>query len=161
MVVDEVARRFGISKWKKHDNARQAFDSMRRVVFVEPQSFMNLSGVPVRVIAAWYRTRPSEILVISDDMDLPFGKLRMRASGGHGGHNGLRSIIDANGDGFPRIRIGVDRPAGDSIDHVLSPFDATERTALPTIITAAADGIELWLNDGISAAMQAVNAWVG
>ena len=159
MVVDEVARRFGISSWKKKDNARQALDSARRVVFLEPQSFMNLSGVPVRVIAAWYRTQPTDILVISDDMDLPFGKLRMRASGGHGGHNGLRSIIDANGDAFPRIRVGVGRPANDSIDHVLSPFDSAERDTLPHIIAAAADGVEAWLDHGLDRAMQFINAW--
>lgn len=161
MVVDETARRFGVSKWKTHDNARQAFDSSRRVVFVEPQSFMNASGTPVRVIAAWYRTPPSEVLVISDDMDLPFGRLRMRARGGHGGHNGLRSIIDAIGDEFPRIRVGVSRPTSDSIDHVLSPFDPLERAALPKIIAAAADGVESWLNDSLSTAMQSVNSWTG
>ena len=159
MVVDEVARRFGVSIWKKKDNARQALDATRRVLFMEPLSFMNLSGVPVRVAAAWYRTQPADILVISDDMDLPFGKLRMRPSGGHGGHNGLRSIIAANGDGFPRIRIGVGRPAFDIIDHVLSPFDASERTALPSMITAAADGVECWLDQGLDRAMLLMNTW--
>jgi PTH1 family peptidyl-tRNA hydrolase len=157
MVVDEVARRYGITAWKKRDNAQQAVDSVRRTVFVKPSSFMNLSGAPVRLISSWYRTPPSEILVVSDDMDLPFGKLRMRAGGGHGGHNGLRSIIATIGEGFPRIRIGVGRPQHDSIDHVLGSFNDEERAALPPIVTTAADGVDLWLREGLEPAMQLVN----
>lgn len=159
MVVDEVAQRLGMDTWKTKDSARQAFDSRRRIVLVEPTSFMNLSGAPVRLISSWYRTPPPQILVISDDMDLPFGKMRMRPSGGHGGHNGLRSIIATIGDGFPRLRVGVGRPAYDTIDHVLSPFSKDESAALPDVIAAAATGVELWLEHGIEHAMQSVNPW--
>jgi PTH1 family peptidyl-tRNA hydrolase len=159
MVVDEVARRFGIAGWKKKDAAQQAFDSTRRIVFVKPTSFMNLSGTPVRLIASWYRTPPDGVLVVSDDMDLPFGKLRMRPSGGHGGHNGLRSVIATIGEGFPRIRVGLGRPEHDSIDHVLSQFDDDERRALPEIVAAAADGVILWIEQGLEAAMRFVNTW--
>jgi PTH1 family peptidyl-tRNA hydrolase len=159
MVVDELARRFGVTQFRTKDKARQALLSDRRVVLVEPTSFMNLSGVPVRLIASWYRTPPADILVVGDDMDLPFGKLRMRPSGGHGGHNGLRSIIATLGNEFPRLRIGVGRPAYDSIDHVLSPFTSDERAALPPIVSAAADGVERWLEDGVEPAMQFANAW--
>jgi PTH1 family peptidyl-tRNA hydrolase len=160
MVVDEVAARYGLSSWKTKDSARQIFDSKRRVVLVEPTSFMNLSGAPVRLISSWYRTPPEGVLVIVDDMDLPFGSLRMRPFGGHGGHNGLRSIIATIGDRFPRVRVGVGRPEHESIDHVLSPFSAEERALLPRIIGAAADGVQLWLDDGLEAAMQFVNNWV-
>jgi len=159
MVVDEVARRYGIAKWKKHDGAHQASDATHNVVFVKPLTFMNLSGTPVRLISSWYRTPPEDVLVASDDMDLPFGKLRMRPFGGHGGHNGLRSIIATIGEGFPRIRIGLGRPGYDGADHVLSPFREDERRALPEIVAAAADGVERWLDDGIDAAMQFVNTW--
>lgn len=159
MVVDEVARRFGVSSWKNKDSAKQHYDSKRRVVLVEPTSFMNLSGTPVRLISSWYRTPPSEVLVVVDEMDLPFGALRMRPFGGHGGHNGLRSIIGTITDQFPRIRVGVGRPQYDTIDHVLSPFSAEENTQLPTVIAAAADGVELFLNEGLDAAMQFVNNW--
>ena len=122
LVVDEVARRFGISGWKKKDSAEQVFDGARRVVFVKPTSFMNLSGTPIRLISSWYRTPPEDVLVIADDMDLQFGRLRLRPFGGHGGHNGLRSAIATIGDRFPRLRIGVGRPENDSIDHVLGSF---------------------------------------
>ncbi len=159
MVVDELARRFGISSWKHKDSAEQAFDSNRRLVLVKPTSFMNLSGTPVRLISSWYRTPPEDVLVIVDEMDLPFGALRMRPFGGHGGHNGLRSIIATIGDKFPRIRFGVGRPKFDTIDHVLSPFSAEERAELPSIVEGAAEGTELWLDSGLERAMQFVNNW--
>lgn len=159
MVVDEVARRCGVTSWKKKDGAHQAVDSVRDVVFVKPTTFMNLSGTPVRLISSWYRTPPPRVLVVSDDMDLPFGKLRMRPFGGHGGHNGLRSIIATIGEEFPRLRIGLGRPHFDSVDHVLSPFQDEEQRTLPHVIVAAADGVERWLAEGVEAAMQFVNTW--
>lgn len=159
MVVDELARRYGVSSWKKKDSAEQHLDSSRRVVLVKPTSFMNLSGTPVRLISSWYRTPPEQILVIVDEMDLPFGALRMRPFGGHGGHNGLRSIIATIGDRFPRLRFGVGRPQHDTIDHVLSPFSTDEAARLPEIIAAAADGAELWLEQGLERGMQFVNNW--
>jgi PTH1 family peptidyl-tRNA hydrolase len=159
MVVDEVARRRGVSTWKKKDGAQQAIDAAHNVVFVKPVTFMNLSGTPVRLISSWYRTPPQDVLVISDDMDLRFGKLRMRPFGGHGGHNGLRSVIATIGEEFPRIRIGLGRPEFDGADHVLSPFRENEKRALPHVVVAAADGVERWLDDGTEAAMQFVNTW--
>jgi len=164
MVVDELARRFGVDQWRTKDQARQALVNGRGIVLVEPVSFMNASGVPVRVIASWYRVPPENILVISDDMDLPFGKLRMRPTGGHGGHNGLRSIIATMGENFVRLRFGVGRPPSEHgpepIDHVLSPFSVDEARALPPIIEAAANGAEQWLASGLETAMQYVNTWV-
>jgi peptidyl-tRNA hydrolase, PTH1 family len=159
MVVDEIARRFNVTSWKKKDSAFQYYDSSRGVVLVKPTSFMNLSGTPVRLISSWYRTQPENVLVIVDEMDLPFGALRMRPFGGHGGHNGLRSIIATIGDRFPRIRVGVGRPEYESIDHVLSPFTQDERAQLPAIISAAADGALLWLERDLDAAMQFTNNW--
>jgi PTH1 family peptidyl-tRNA hydrolase len=160
MVVDELASRYGLTSWKTKDSARQIYDSRRRVVLVEPTSFMNLSGTPVRLISSWYRTPPEDVLAVVDDMDLPFGSLRMRPFGGHGGHNGLRSIIATIGDRFPRLRIGVGRPEFESVDHVLSAFNADEQQVLPRIIGAAADGVQRWLDDSLEAAMQYVNNWV-
>jgi PTH1 family peptidyl-tRNA hydrolase len=159
MVADEVARRHGISKWKKRDSAEQAYDSVDRIVFVKPSSFMNLSGTPVRLISSWYRTPPDLVLVIVDEMDLPFGKLRMRPFGGHGGHNGLRSIVATIGEDFPRLRIGVGRPEYDSIDHVLSPFKHDELRKLPSIVAAAAEAVQLWLKEGLDSAMRYANTW--
>lgn len=159
MVVDEVARRYGVVSWRKKDSAEQAYDSVRRIVFVKPTSFMNLSGTPVRLISSWYRTPPELVLVVVDEMDLPFGKLRLRPFGGHGGHNGLRSIIATIGDRFPRLRIGVGRPQYDSIDHVLSPFTSDELRDVPSIVAAAADAVDVWLSDGLDAAMRFANSW--
>jgi len=159
MVLDEIASHYGLTSWKNQDSAKQLFDSQRRLVLVEPTSFMNLSGTPVRLISSWYRTAPENVLVVVDDMDLPFGSLRMRPFGGHGGHNGLRSIIATIGDRFPRLRVGVGRPEHDSIDHVLAPFTSEEQQALPQIVEAAARGAQLWFEEGLEAAMQWVNNW--
>jgi len=159
MVVDEFARRLGIDRWKTKDGARQAYDSARGLVLVEPQTFMNNSGVPVRIVASWYRVPPEDMLVVYDDMDIPFGKLRLRASGGHGGHNGMRSIIATMGENFARLRIGVGRPEYDSIDHVLAPFTSEQAEQATEIVAAATDGVMCWYERGIEAAMQFANTW--
>ena len=159
IVVDALASHYGLSGWKKKDAAKQIYDAQRRLVLVEPMSFMNLSGTPVRLISSRYKTPPQEVLAIVDDMDLPFGSLRMRPFGGHGGHNGLRSIIATIGDRFPRLRVGVGRPEYDSIDHVLGNFSNEENAALPRIVEAAVEGARLWLEESLEAAMQFVNNW--
>jgi len=159
MVVDEVARRFGSVHWRKKDVARQAHVAPRGVVLVEPLTYMNESGYPVRKIAAWWKAPRPGILVISDDLDLPFGKLRLRSSGSSGGHNGLKSLIEElGGDDFPRLRVGIGR-GRDAIDHVLSPFEDGERQAIEAIVAAAADGALLWLEQGLTPAMNFVNGW--
>ncbi len=157
LAVDEVAQRLSVGSWKAKDGARQAYDSQRKLVLVEPQTYMNNSGVPLRLIASWYRTPPESVLVVYDDMDLPFGKVRMRPFGGHGGHNGMRSIIATMTDRFPRIRIGLGRPQNDGIDHVLGTFSAEERLLLPKILDIAAQGVLTWLDDGTDAAMRLIN----
>ena len=149
-----------MDSWKTKDGARQSYDSQRKLVLVEPQTYMNNSGVPLRIIASWYKTPPESLLVIYDDMDLPFGTLRMRPFGGHGGHNGMRSIIATMTDRFPRLRVGVGRPDlahDNAIDHVLSTFSASERELLHKVIDAAVDGAQRWLDEGTDAAMQFVN----
>lgn len=159
LVVDEVARRYGMTSWRKKDSAEQAFDSVRRVLLLKPTSYMNLSGTPVRLISSWYRTPPEAVLVVADEMDLPFGTLRMRPFGGHGGHNGLRSVIATIGDRFPRLRVGVGRPQYDSVDHVLGAFTPAELRELPAIVAAGADAVNLWLTQGLDAAMRFANTW--
>lgn len=161
-VVDELGVRYGVERWKQRDSARQAYVSGRNLVLVKPTSFMNLSGAPVRLISSWYRTPPEGVLVVADDIDLPFGKVRMRPFGGHGGHNGLRSVIATIGEGFPRLRIGVGRPKeDDAVDHVLTPFDANERALLPSIVAAAADAVQIWLDENVDAAMRFANTFTG
>ncbi|MBV9103900.1 MAG: aminoacyl-tRNA hydrolase [Candidatus Eremiobacteraeota bacterium] len=159
MVVDEIAKRLGVTHWRKKDFARQAHVASKRVVLVEPITFMNNSGWPVRKIASWWKTPRPEILVISDDLDLPFGKLRLRANGSSGGHNGLKSLIDElGGQDFPRLRVGIGR-GREAIDHVLGDFHGDERETMQCVVDAASDGALLWLDGGIVPAMNAVNGW--
>lgn len=160
IVVDALAERWGLGKrdWQKKGEARYALDRDRRTILVEPQSFMNLSGPPTQGLATFYKVPPPRILVVVDDLDLPFGALRMRAEGSSGGQNGLKSLIGVFGTGFPRLRVGIGRDhEGDAIDRVLSEFDPDEAAALPAIVARAVEGIELWLSDGVAAAMNRVN----
>ena len=148
-----------MAHWKARDEALQAHVAASSVVLVKPQSYMNDSGRPLGKIANWWKTPSAEVLVVSDDLDLPFGRLRMRASGGSGGHNGLKSIIDHLGDTFGRLRIGIGRGREETIDYVLSNFSAEEERELPTLIEVAADGVIRWLERGATDAIQYVNAW--
>ena len=158
-VLDEVAARLAVGSWRKKDGAAQAYVAGRDVVLVKPLTYMNESGGPLGSVAGWYKVQPADVLVVSDDLDLPFGRLRMRAGGGSGGHNGLKSIIARFDEDFPRLRLGIGRGRSDTIDYVLSPFSADEESALPTLIGVAADGVERWLDRGATDAIQFVNAW--
>ncbi len=158
-VVDEVARRLGVASWKKKDGAEQAHVAARAVVLAKPLSFMNDSGIPLSRIAGWWKTPAPELLVVSDDLDLPFGRLRMRASGGSGGHNGLKSVIAHFGEAFPRVRVGIGRGRSDTIDYVLASFAPDEERELAKLIGVAADGIERWLASDTAGAIALVNGW--
>jgi len=120
---------------------------------------MNDSGTPTASAARWYKIEPERMLVVSDDLDLPFGRIRMRASGGSGGHNGLKSLIEQFGEDFPRLRIGIGRDGRDTIDYVLATFSSEERSGLELIVPIAANAAERWLAEGPTAAMQDVNGW--
>ena len=132
----------------------------RGLLLAKPQTFMNNSGSPLRIVASWYKVPPESLLVISDDLDLPFGKLRMRRSGSSGGHNGLKSIITYFGEEFPRLRVGIGRDHdGEAIGRVLGKFSEVEQAALPAIIGAGADAVERWIDAGVEPAMQFANSW--
>ena len=161
IVVDELARRLGVEAgWKTKDGARQIVDRTHGVVLVEPQTFMNDSGEPTVRIAAWHKVPPPQILVVVDDLDLPFGKLRMRERGSSGGHNGLKSLIAHFGEDFPRLRIGIGRDSGgEAIDRVLGAFAPDEESQLPPIIDACVQGILLWLDSKSVTAINFVNSF--
>ncbi len=159
-MLDEVASRLGAGSWKTKDDARQVHVAAARVVLVKPLSYMNESGVPLARIAAWWKAPPAGLLVISDDLDLPLGRLRLRPSGGSGGHNGLRSIIEHFGEDFPRLRVGIGRgDEADAIDRVLSRFDDGEERVLREVVATAAEGVERWLAQGTAAAIPLLNGW--
>jgi PTH1 family peptidyl-tRNA hydrolase len=162
MVVDEIARRLGIGEgdWKTKDRARQAQAGGRDLLLVEPQSYMNESGVPTRLVAAWFRIPAERILVVYDELDLPFGRLRVRDSGSSAGHNGMKSIISYFGTEIPRLRVGIGRDDGaEAIDRVLGTFSERERSLLPLVVRAAADAAFLWLDNGITTASNMANGW--
>jgi PTH1 family peptidyl-tRNA hydrolase len=121
---------------------------------------MNRSGLAVRALVERFEVPLDALLVVHDDLDLPLGALRVRASGGHGGHNGLRSILDALGSGeFPRVKVGIGRPAGKGqvVDHVLSPFDPDEEPLVPPLLERAADAAEAVGLEGPLLAMNRFN----
>lgn len=132
-----------------------------RVILARPQTYVNVSGEAVRDLRRRHRLRPQDILVVVDDLDLPLGRLRLRARGSDGGHNGLKSIIAALGSTeFPRLRVGIGRPpAGvDPADHVLTRFTPDEQAAIDTALDRAAEAIEAVVAEGLERAMSRFNA---
>jgi len=125
------------------------------VTLAKPQTFMNLSGGPVAALRSFYKIPPDQILVIHDDLDLPFETIRLKLGGGDGGHNGLRSVTAALGTrDYLRTRVGIGRPPGrmDPADFVLRDFSAAERKLLPLVLERAADAVEVLLRQGLAAA---------
>jgi peptidyl-tRNA hydrolase, PTH1 family len=130
-----------------------------QVLLVKPETFMNLSGRAVRQVMDFYKLTPDAVLMVSDDISLPLGKLRARSKGSHGGQNGLRNIQECLGtDAYPRLRIGVGAPnPGEAVDYVLSRFKPGEKAAVEDAIAKAADGVVVWVRQGIEACMNRVN----
>jgi PTH1 family peptidyl-tRNA hydrolase len=121
-------------------------------VLAQPRSYMNESGGPVAALLAFYKVAPARLAVVHDELDLPFGTLRVKLGGGDNGHNGLRSLRRSLGSGdFYRVRVGIGRPPGrqDPADFVLRPFPAAERRELPLVLETAADATESLLADGL------------
>lgn len=161
MVLDEFAARHGIKMTKVQSQALIGSGKIdnRSVIPVKPMTYMNLSGRAIGTLCRYYRIRLTNLMVIYDEIDLPFGEIRIRASGGSGGHNGMNSIIQELGREFPRIRIGVGRPTGrmEPADHVLQNFSKLEGEAVAGILDRAVDALEMYLTDGVNAAMNTFN----
>jgi PTH1 family peptidyl-tRNA hydrolase len=130
-----------------------------KLLLVKPQTFMNLSGRCVRQLVDFYQLPLDELLVVCDDINLPLGKLRVRARGTHGGHNGLRDIQQHLGTTeYARLRIGVDAPAqDDAVDHVLGRFRSSERDVIEDAIRAAAQAVIVWAHQGVETCMNQFN----
>ncbi len=132
-----------------------------RVLLAKPMTYMNVSGEAVAALLAFYKITPDDLLVVSDDLDLPVGRLRLRGEGGAGGQKGVASIIRQLGlEAFARLRVGIGRPPGqmDPADYVLRPFSAQEEEEMALVRQRAGDAIEVWLAAGIAAAMNQFNA---
>lgn len=137
----------------------------QRVALVKPQTYMNLSGQAVSALRSWYKIDLArDLLVIYDDMDLPFGRLRFRERGSAGTHNGMRSIIAQLGSSeFPRLRVGIDQAPGhqDAASYVLSRFSKEEAAELPDLLGRVADAVELVVREGLTVAMNRYNSVSG
>jgi len=164
MVIDRLAARLGAgaAKHMHHSLVQQAAVAGEKILLAKPQTYMNASGEAVAALLRWYRLPLFDLLVISDDMDLPVGRLRLRKTGGHGGHNGLRSIIElVGGRDFTRLRVGIGRPADcrhDPVDWVLGRFTPEEMELIAPALDAAAEAVETAVAEGIDAAMNRYNA---
>lgn len=161
-VVDELARRHGFSGERSEKRALTQTGSIgsARVKLAKPQTFMNRSGESARALVDFYDIPLERLLVIHDDLDTPFGSIRLRKSGGHGGQNGLRSIIQHLGSqDYARLRFGIGRPPGrmSPVDFVLQPFKGDAAIQAGEMVGRAADAVEAWLVDGIEAAMSRFN----
>ncbi len=159
--VDKLAERHKIKldKGKQQSRLGIGMVSNRAVVLVKPLTFMNLSGRSIAPLAREYGIPPERILVIADDLDLMVGRVRVRAKGSAGGHNGHKSLIAALGsEEYPRIKIGIGSvDKSDTIDHVLGKFTSDERLDINEALDQAVSGIEMAVADGIELAMNRIN----
>ncbi len=162
MVADILSRRHRIPVKASQHGARVGEGEIagEPVALVKPLTFMNVSGRAVAPLMQRHSLLPAHLVVVYDDADLPLGKIRVRARGSAGGHNGIKSIIGATGSAeFPRVRIGIGRAGrGDLVDHVLSGFKADERELVHDALERAADAVEAVLAHGIERAMNLFNA---
>ena len=165
-VLDRLAEKLDCSfrrKWRfSAEMAEAATGDAGKVVLAKPRTYMNRSGSAVSALLNWLKVEPAQLLVVVDDADLPLGQLRLRASGGSSGHNGLRSIIETLGgnEEFARLRVGIGRSAPTGADitgHVLGRFAPQEREMAEQAVATAVEAIECCLRDGLTEAMNQFN----
>ncbi|HLB05099.1 MAG TPA: aminoacyl-tRNA hydrolase [Thermodesulfobacteriota bacterium] len=162
MVADSISKANGITVNQtkfKSIIGRGAIGS-EDVIIAKPQTYMNRSGESVSSLLFFYKLEPSDCIVICDDLELPSGKIRVRGKGGHGGHNGLRSIIEQTGSQeFVRVRVGIGRPNDASVvsNYVLNPFSKDEKPLIEDAIEKASRAVEAIIADGVDAAMNKFN----
>jgi len=161
MVAAELATRASASFKSSRSNALVAEGRIgaapsngARFILARPLSFMNLSGGPTSSLLKYYKLDASRLIVVHDELDIPFDTLRLKLGGGNGGHNGIRDISSALGPDFVRVRVGIGRPPGrmDAAAFVLQNFSGAEREVLPNLISDAADAVELIAAEGLTAA---------
>jgi len=161
MVVDELAARRG-ERFREHKAGARVVETWLRpggdkLVLAKPNSFMNVSGTPVAALARFYSVEADHVVVVHDELDIPYDSIRLKVGGGHGGHNGVRDIARAlTTPDFPRVRAGIGRPTGrqDPADWVLAPFGTVEQKTLPNFLSDVADAVEQLIDEGLIAAQQ-------
>lgn len=156
MVLDVLASRIS-SKFKSHKAGAQVAEGKiagTKLILAKSNGFMNNSGAPTAALMKFYDLQPENLIVIHDELDIDFGQLKIKFSGGHAGHNGLRSISSAVGTEYIRLRFGIGRPPGsqDPADFVLKNFSTTERKELPVLLELAADMVQSIAGDGLLSA---------
>ena len=158
LVVDRLAEQFG-STWERSTKWDAVVTKYGEVFLFKPMSFMNRSGHPLFAVAQFYKIDPAEILVVLDDFALPLGRLRLRAGGSPGGHNGLESIMVQFGtEEIPRLRIGIGAaPSAGSVDYVLSRFFEEEKPLVRSTIDRAAEAVKCAIDNGLVSAMNTFN----
>jgi PTH1 family peptidyl-tRNA hydrolase len=159
-LADRMSARFKTHKTNSAVAEGRSFPGGPKLILAKPNTFMNVSGPSVAALLRFYSLEPSHLIVVHDDLDIPFDTIKLKAGGGHGGHNGLRDIIVTTGTGdFIRVRVGIGRPPGrqPAADFVLKDFASTERANLPNLLTDAADAIELVAAEGLTAAQLKVH----
>jgi PTH1 family peptidyl-tRNA hydrolase len=163
MALDRIADRAGRAGRGRQRDASEVLELRWKgmdLILAKPLTFMNDSGIAVRKLMARSHVPLVDVLVVADDFALPYGKLRFREAGSHGGHNGLRSIIEELGtEKFSRLRVGIGEPGRGAIDHVLSRFASDERACLPILLDATAEAVEAWAREGTSKAANRFNAF--
>ena len=162
MLIDRLCVRLNARGMKMQSKAIviSAVHAERKLILAKPQTYMNLSGQSVQGLAHFYKIPLTNLMVLSDDLDLPFGTIRIRASGGPGGQRGMASIIERLGTkDFPRLRLGIGRPPGrmDPADYVLQDFSRDDIKALSEILDRAADAALTFVTEGLSPAMNKFN----
>ncbi|MFC4375595.1 aminoacyl-tRNA hydrolase [Nocardia halotolerans] len=159
VLAERIGGRFAVHKKSGADLLQARLDG-RQILIAKPRTYMNLSGRPVAALAKFFSVPADRIVVVHDELDLPFGTIKLKQGGGEGGHNGLRSISQAlTTKDYLRVRLGINRPPGrqDPADYVLKPFSAAERKEVPVIIEQAADAAELVLKVGLEAAQNSLH----
>jgi peptidyl-tRNA hydrolase, PTH1 family len=164
MVLDRLASRLKAPAFRAKFSGEFARVTTPELVLLKPMTFMNLSGESVQAAMQFFKVALKDVVVIHDELDLPFGECRLKSGGGTAGHNGLKSMLQhCGGDGFSRVRVGIGRPrsekGGDAVvSHVLGDFSASERPSLEDVLDHAALGVESIVAKGIAQAMNAFNA---
>ncbi len=166
LVLDLIAERWGRAIWRAKFQGETALAEApgvkEKVALLKPLTFMNLSGQSVQPAAAFYKVAPPDVIVIHDELDVPFGQVKLKSGGGDAGHNGLKSVTQRLGtNGYQRVRVGIGRPPkdfrGDVADFVLEGFPPAEQADLAAVVARAADAVELIVSQGISSAMNTMN----